>query len=133
MEDQRLGAADALVRQDRAPTDTVLVLTTVPDALLASRIAHHLVEECLVACAHVGAPVTAMYLWQGKLDGGPEVPLTLKTTADALPQLHARLCALHPDEIPEFLVLGVAAGSQAYLSWVTQATRPALGGDTGEI
>ncbi|CAM5192226.1 Periplasmic divalent cation tolerance protein OS=Castellaniella defragrans OX=75697 GN=HNR28_002059 PE=3 SV=1 [Castellaniella defragrans] len=128
MTDQTLGACATLRRQDRDPTDTVVVLTTAPDALLAKRIAHHLVEESLVACAHVGAAVSAMYLWQGKLEGGDEYPLTLKTTADALPGLYARLCSLHPDEVPEFLVLGVAAGSQAYLDWVTQATRPAVEG-----
>jgi periplasmic divalent cation tolerance protein len=123
MTDQRLGAA-GLRRQDRGPTDAVVVLTTAPDALLAKRIVHQLVEESLVACAHVGPAVTAMYLWQGKLDGGDEFPLTLKTTRDALPRLYERLCRLHPYDIPEFLVLDVTAGSQPYLDWVAQATRP---------
>lgn len=120
------GAAAPVVRQTGAPADTVVVLSTAPDALLAKRIAHVLVEESLVACAQVGAAMTAMYLWQGTLQGADEVPLTFKTTADALPALHARLCALHPYEIPEFVVLGVPAGSRAYLDWVAQATRPAL-------
>lgn len=128
MTNQSLGATAALRRQDRAPGDTVIVLTTVPDELLAKRIAHQLVEASLVACAQVGSRTTAMYLWQGKLEGGDEYPLTLKTTADALPQVHQVLCSLHPYEIPEFLVLGVAAGSSAYLDWVRQATCPAIGG-----
>jgi len=128
MTDQTIGARTALRRQDRDPADTVVVLTTAPDELLAKRIAHHLVEESLVACAHVGPAVSAMYLWQGKLEGGEEYPLTLKTTADALPLLHDRLCSLHPYEVPEFLVLGVAAGSRSYLDWVAQATRPAVEG-----
>ncbi|HEX7387484.1 MAG TPA: divalent-cation tolerance protein CutA [Castellaniella sp.] len=128
MTDQTLGAVPALRRQGSDPADTVVVLTTAPDGLLAKRIAHVLVEESLVACAHVGSAVSAMYLWQGKLEGGDEYPLTLKTTADALPRLYARLCSLHPYELPEFLVLGVAAGSQSYLDWVAQATRPAAEG-----
>lgn len=127
MEDQAPGASSgALRRQDRAPADTVVVCTTVPDALLAKRIAHHLVEESLVACAQVGAAVTSMYLWQGRLEGGDEIPLTLKTTADALPAVHERLCALHPYDVPEFIVFGVAAGSCAYLDWVAQTTRAAV-------
>lgn len=127
MQDQTPGAAPVAVRgQDGAPTDAVLVLTTAPDAILAKYIVHCLVEESLVACAQVGAAVTAMYLWEGKLDGGDEFPITLKTTADALPALHARLRELHPYQIPEFLVLPVAAGSSDYLDWTAQATRPAV-------
>jgi len=127
MTDQTSGdGSGPVLRQNGAPTDTVVVLTTVPDALLAKRIAHVLVEESLVACAQVGPGVVSMYLWQGELEGTDEFQLTLKTTADALPALHARLCVLHPYEIPEFVVLGVPAGSRAYLDWVAQATRPAI-------
>lgn len=127
MKDQTPGAAPVAVRgQDGAPTDTVLVLTTSPNALLAKHIVHCLVEESLVACAQVGAAVTAMYLWEGKLDGGDEFPITLKTTADALPALRARLRELHPYQLPEFLVLPVVAGSGDYLDWVAQATRKAV-------
>lgn len=113
-------------RQAGMPTDTVVVLTTVPDELLAKRIAHVLIEESLVACAHIGAGIISMYMWQGTLEGTEETPVTLKTTGDALPALHARLCALHPYELPEFVVLGVPAGSCDYLDWVAQATRPSL-------
>ncbi|CAM5783703.1 divalent-cation tolerance protein CutA [Castellaniella caeni] len=116
--------AALLWRQDRQPSDTVVVATTAPDELLAKRIAHILVEESLVACAHVGAAVTSMYLWQGKLEGTDEVPLTFKTTAQALPALYARFAELHPYEIPEFLVLGVPVGSAAYLNWVAQSVQP---------
>lgn len=110
-------------RQEGAPTDTVIVYTTAPDLLLAKRIAHYLVEERRVACAHIGAAVTSMYMWQGKLEGGDEIPLTFKTSADALPALYQRLCALHPFDVPEFLVTAVAAGSSPYLDWVTENTR----------
>lgn len=112
------GTPSGLRRQEGAPDDAVVVLGTVPDALLAKRMAHVLVEESLVACAQVGAAMTSMYLWQGKLEGGEEVPLTLKTTAATLPALYRRYCDLHPYEVPEFLVLGAAAGSVPYLDWV---------------
>lgn len=113
-----------LVQQAGGPDDVVLVCTTVPDALLAKRIAHVLVEESLVACAQVGAAVTSMYLWQDKLEGGEEVPLSLKTTAAALPTLYQRLCTLHPYDVPEFLVLGVPAISTGYQAWVRDVVRP---------
>lgn len=116
--------APALRAQQGGRADTAVVLSTAPDTLLAKRIAHILVEESLAACVHIGAPGVSMYLWQGKLEGGEEIPLTLKTTTAQLPALYARLCALHPYEVPEFLVLGVQAGSAAYLDWVAQAALP---------
>ncbi|KAB0615653.1 divalent-cation tolerance protein CutA [Castellaniella defragrans] len=133
MKDQTPGGNPALVvRQAGAATDTVVVLSTAPDELLAKRIAHVLVEESLVACAQVGPAIVSMYLWQGELEGTDEVQLLFKTTADTLPALYERLCALHPYEIPEFMVLGVPAGSRAYLDWVAQSTRPALQAATRE-
>ncbi len=123
--DEATGAA-GLRTQQGAAADAVVVLSTAPDTLLAKRIAHILVEESLAACVHVGAPGVSMYLWQGKLEGGDEVPLTLKTTAARLPALYARLCQLHPYEVPEFLVLAVHAGNAGYLDWVAQmASAPA--------
>ncbi|MBV6273971.1 divalent-cation tolerance protein CutA [Alcaligenaceae bacterium CGII-47] len=102
--------------------DTVIVLTTVPDLLLAKRIAHLLVEEYLVACVNLSAPGLSMYMWQDKLEGTEELTLTLKTTVACLPALHARLCGLHPYEVPEFLVLSVQGGAVAYLDWVAAQT-----------
>uniref|UniRef100_UPI0033411202 divalent-cation tolerance protein CutA n=1 Tax=Castellaniella defragrans TaxID=75697 RepID=UPI0033411202 len=129
MTDDRHGApgtpdAVELRAQRGSGTDAVVVLSTAPDALLAKRIAHVLVEESLAACVHVGAAGVSMYLWQGNLEGGEEVPLTLKTTTARLPALYARLRALHPYEVPEFLVLAVCAGSADYLDWVAQGTAP---------
>jgi len=41
---------------------------------------------------------------------------------------------MHPYELPEFLVLPVAGGSEAYLKWITGSTTdpdvPHLGSDT---
>lgn len=102
--------------------DTIIALTTVPDMLLAKRIAHILVEEALAACVNLSAPGLSMYMWQGTLEGAEELTLTIKTTVARLPELYARLCGLHPYDVPEFLVLSVQAGSVAYLDWVAAQT-----------
>lgn len=112
------GFQAGLTRQDGHPDDVVLVLSNAPDLMLAKRISHVLVEESLVACAQVGSPMTSMYLWQGKLEGGEEIPLSFKTKAALVPALYQRLCQLHPYEVPEFLIQGIAAVSQPYLQWV---------------
>lgn len=100
------------------PDDVVVALSTAPDLLLAKRIAHVLVEERLAACVNLGAACVSMYMWEGKLEGGEEIPLTIKTTGQQLDALQRRLVALHPYDVPEFLVLPVLGGLPAYLDWV---------------
>lgn len=121
--------SDAITSDPRAPTwwrpDTaVVVLSSVPDTLLAKRLAHVLVEERLAACVHAGAPGVSMYLWQGNLEGGDEVPLTIKTAASRVDALLQRLAELHPYEVPECLVVPVAGGLPAYIDWVIEQTSP---------
>jgi periplasmic divalent cation tolerance protein len=98
--------------------DVVLVLTTIgadADALALARI---LVEERLAACVNVGATMTSVYWWKGAIEAEREQPIVIKTTADRLIALESRLRALHPYELPEFLVLSASGASAAYLEWV---------------
>lgn len=113
---------DGIRRQNGEPEDTVIVISTVPDVMLAKRICHVLIEESLIACAHIGSPITAMYIWDNQLDGGTEIPLSFKTTAAVLPELYQRYRQLHPFEVPEFLIQPVVAGNNTYLDWVRKMT-----------
>ncbi len=102
--------------------DAVVILSNAPDLLLAKRIAHVLVEEHLAACVNLGASGLSMYMWQGKLEGADEIPITIKTTAGRAPALVQRLLQLHPYEVPEVLVLPVAGGTASYLQWLREQT-----------
>jgi len=99
-------------------TDVVVVLSTVPDDASAETIARTLVEEKLVACANLLAPMTSIYRWKGAVERDTERQLVMKTTRDRVDALRKRLKELHSYELPEFLVLPVDAGSDAYLQWV---------------
>jgi periplasmic divalent cation tolerance protein len=107
-----------IVGSGSGTTDAVVVLSNAPDMLLAKRIAHVLVEEALVACASLGSPCLSMYMWDGTLQGAEEIPLVLKTTRQRVPALVGRLRQLHPDVVPEVLVLPVLGGAASYLDWV---------------
>jgi periplasmic divalent cation tolerance protein len=98
--------------------DLVVMVSSAPDLLLAKRIAHMLVEERYAACVNLGAPVLSMYMWEGKLEGTEEIPITIKTTRERAPALISRLLELHPYEVPEVLMLPVIGGSPRYLEWV---------------
>jgi periplasmic divalent cation tolerance protein len=98
-----------------------LVLTTLGADADAVALARTLVEERLAACVNVLPPMTSVYRWKGTVEQDREQQIVIKTTADRLTALEARLRALHPYEVPEFLVIPVAGGSAAYLQWVGES------------
>jgi periplasmic divalent cation tolerance protein len=100
-----------------------IVLTTAANPDEATLIAGTLVEERLAACATLVPGVQSIYHWEGQVETSPETLLLLKTAADQLPALEARLHELHSYQIPEFLVLEVSAGSHLYLEWLTSNLR----------
>lgn len=93
-------------------------LCTCPDEASARSIAAALVEERLAACVNLLPHVHSVYRWHGAVEHGDEVLLLVKTTGDALPALQARLCALHPYELPELLAVEAAGGLPVYLGWI---------------
>jgi periplasmic divalent cation tolerance protein len=95
----------------------ILVLTTMPADDRADGLARTLVEERLAACVNVHAPMSSTYRWQGGIETEQERQVVVKTTRANLPALETRLRALHPYDLPEFIVIG-ASGSDAYASWV---------------
>jgi periplasmic divalent cation tolerance protein len=102
--------------------DVVVVLTTVPTGSKGEEIGRTLVEERLAACVNVLAPMTSIYRWRGAVERESEQQIIIKTTRNRVPALQARLTALHPYELPEFLVLPVADSSSAYFEWISQET-----------
>src|SRR6185295_9156475 len=98
-------------------TDLIIVLTTMPDDERADSLARTLVDEQLAACVHVHSPGSSTYRWNGTVEVERERPLVIKTSRACLAELDRRLHALHPYELPEFVVLSAEAG-EAYGRWV---------------
>ena len=99
-------------------TDKRIVLCTAGSEDEARKIARHLVEQRLAACVNTIPRIESIYRWQGKVEDSTETMLLIKTCVEQLAALEARLHALHSYETPEFLVLGVDAGSAGYLDWL---------------
>jgi len=102
-------------------SDAVIVLTTLAADADAAGLARTLVEERLAACVNVLPVMTSFYRWKGSLEEEREQQLVIKTAADRVAALAARLRELHPYEVPEFLVLRVSEGSDAYLRWIRES------------
>jgi periplasmic divalent cation tolerance protein len=96
----------------------MVVLSTVPDEAVASRLASALVERRLAACVNIIKGVRSLYWWEGNLQDDAEVLLVCKTGEAHLSELTAVLEELHPYDCPEVVALPVVGGSAAYLGWV---------------
>lgn len=103
--------------------DAVVVLTTVGADADAVGLGRTLVDERLAACVNILPVMTSVYRWKGRVEQDREQQIVIKTTPGALPALEARLRELHPYEVPEFLVLPVTDGSDAYLRWLGDSVR----------
>jgi periplasmic divalent cation tolerance protein len=101
-------------------TEVMLVLCNAPDGSTARQLAHGLIEARLAACVNLLAPVESVYHWEGKVETSTEVPLLIKTTRAAWPQVLAQLAEQHPYAVPEIIALPVTAGLPAYLDWVSR-------------
>ncbi len=108
--------------QTSIPAGTpVLVLTTLPLECDGAAFARALVSERLAACVSLLGPVQSVYRWQGDVEYAQECQVVIKTVSERVPALETRVRALHPYDVPEFLVLPVAGGGAAYLSWVRES------------
>lgn len=103
----------------------VIVLTTLPaDGEIATAFARTLVEERLAACVNVMGEMLSVYPWEGLVEEEQERQIIIKTAADRLESLWERVKELHSYEVPEFIVLPITDGNDAYLRWMKDCTRP---------
>jgi periplasmic divalent cation tolerance protein len=102
----------------------LLVLTNLPDRDTALTLARALVERRVAACVNVMAECTSVYRWQGKVEEAAEVPMLIKTSQAAYPDLERALRELHPYELPEIVAVPLTHGLPDYLGWVLDETLP---------
>ena len=65
----------------------LLVITNVPDNAVAERLASALIDAHAAACVNILAQCRSVYRWQGKMETSTEVPMLIKTTAEAYPRV----------------------------------------------
>jgi len=102
----------------------VVVLVTCGSHREAARIARAVVSRKLAACVNIlRTPLHSVYRWKGKLEEAREVLLMIKSSRARLVALRREVERLHGYDIPEFLVIPIAAGSRRYLAWLGDALR----------
>jgi periplasmic divalent cation tolerance protein len=103
-------------------TDYVIVMTTLPADADAATFAHDLVAARLAACVNLLPDMESVYRWEGTIERERERQLFIKTSRARVVALWERVRALHPYEVPEFIVLPITDGNDAYLRWVGEST-----------
>jgi periplasmic divalent cation tolerance protein len=101
----------------------VVVLTTLPGDADGQAFGRALVEERLAACVNLLAPMESVYRWEGRVERETERQIIIKTSRERLTSLWDRVRELHPYEVPEFIVLAIADGNDAYLRWIGESTK----------
>lgn len=86
----------------------------------AADAARALLDESLIACANILAPMRSLYRWDGDLDEGVETGAIFKTNSDRQAAAIARLVDLHPYDEPAVLAWAcdAAPGTSAWLAKV---------------
>lgn len=106
------------------PSETLVVLCTLPEQEVAARIAGILVQEQLAACVNIIPGLTSVYRWKGAVHQDNEVLLLIKSTAAVYPQLEQRIQALHPYELPEIIAVPIQTGQADYIKWINDNLIP---------
>jgi periplasmic divalent cation tolerance protein len=99
-----------------------VVLVTCSTLEEARKIARGVVEKRVAACVNIVThAVESFYSWEGKLQNTSEYLLIIKTSQEQLQQLQKEVLALHSYDTPEFIVLPIVTGSDAYLKWLGES------------
>ena len=104
-------------KADGAQARYLQVQTTTDSRAEAMELAHDAVEARLAACAQVAGPIASVYWWEESLERAEEWLIILKLPAEFLTERHSY------DE-PEITATPIVTGSPAYLTWISDETRP---------
>ena len=99
-------------------SDLMMLYVTASSRAEALKLGRALVDERLAACANVLDGMTAIYHWEVKRQEEDEAVLILKTRADRMADLTARLIELHSYDLPCVVAWKIEMGHAPYLAWL---------------
>ncbi len=101
----------------------LMVYVTCKDGEEAKKIALHMLEKRLVACANM-FPVKSMYWWEGKIENEDEVVLLMKTQEGHREDIIKEVLGLHSYDVPCVEFFELTDGNPEYLEWIKKETKP---------
>ena len=100
------------------------VQTTTDSRAEAVELAQAAVEARLAACAQVAGPIASTYWWEDAVERAEEWLIMLKLPASRYDDLAEFLAERHSYDDPEIIATPIVTGSQSYLDWLAEETRP---------
>ena len=101
--------------------DFYVVYVTAKDEEEAGKIAIHLLEKRLIACANM-FPIKSLYWWKGKIERDDEVALIMKTQKRNTKNIISEVKALHSYDVPCIEFLPIQDGNPDYMDWIRKVT-----------
>ena len=97
----------------------VFVYITSRDFDEAMKIARHLLEKKLIACANI-FPIRSMFLWEGKVEECNEFAIICKTKAEKFKEIKDEVRKVHSYEVPCVCSFVVEEGLREFLNWIDE-------------
>ena len=105
-------------------SDYSIVLSTCANKREAERIAGRLISDRSAACVNIIDKITSVYRWKGKIEKDNECLLIVKTRADLVDRVEGTIDGFSSYERPEVIVIPIIDGSEDYLRWIDESTKP---------
>ena len=96
--------------------NSIFIYITNPNLKEAKKVAKHLLENKLIACANI-FPSKSIYRWEGKIVQEKEYILLVKTTEEKYEKVKSEVEKVHSYEIPCIIKIPAEANKK-YLSWI---------------
>lgn len=100
----------------------ISIYVTFRDEQEARKIARHLLEKRLIACANM-FPVKSMYRYQGKVAEEAEVAMLAKAPKKNFERIREEVKALHSYEVPCIVSLSVEQKDAEFHKWVGEEAK----------
>ena len=99
----------------------VLIYITNPTKKEAKRIANHLLEKKLIACANIFS-IDSLYWWESKIADEKEFVLIAKTKKENFEKIKKEVENIHSYAIPCIIKIPVSSNKK-YYNWLKEVTR----------
>jgi len=108
------------VTEGEPVTQAALIWCPFPDIDAAKSAAEQLLSEDLIACANILPQVVSVFEWDGQASSANEVVAILKTSAELLDSVIARLGECHPYDTPAIVGWRCDGTHQATRNWLSE-------------
>jgi len=98
----------------------IIILTTLPDEVVARSLAQELIKSQMAACINIMPCMSSIYSWKGKIEEGQEHLLMIKTRTERYAAIEQAIRAQHPYELPEIIATPISHGLPEYMNWIDE-------------